>query len=624
MSAIAGIIRLDGAPVTGDEITRLAGSTPHIVRDRVDRWIDGPAGFVYLHLATTTETDIQPVVLDSGTVVLFDGRIDDRDLLLAAARRDGVDATSGDATLVAAAFERFGDDAPAHLVGDYAVAVWQRRQRRLFLARSPVGIRPLLWHRSGHLFAFATEPAALIDGVGVPRRPNEGALAEFLSARFTSQTETLWQDIQRVPPGSAITLDDRSMRRWHVETGPYPPVRGTPEDVVDAFRARFDDAIGSSLRSAGEVAASLSGGLDSSAIVCRATDLHRAGRVDRQVVPVTTRFQGQPYDEAPFSSAVEAHTGVPAVAVAPTRFSWERALTWCVSTRHLPLRPNVLSVMRPTFAYAEAAGIRVLLTGEGGDDWLGGGRAHWPDLVRAGRVAQVWRESITYRRGPLRARLRRLAADALLPSVSPARRATMVRGGGSSLDAAPWIQPAWAKEVELIDRWRQDPPEIASRQIGQRARAARYTSASAQVNLDNAFALAATHGVETRHPFHDLRLTRFVMTLPGAALRRGDRTKLVLREAMRDTLPEVVRTRSSKAGFRGPFIEAIEVCLDAAPIASLQPVQRGWVRPEHLESCWSSFRRWHAGGETTPVPDQHLGMLWFTIAAHLWLEAAGA
>jgi asparagine synthase (glutamine-hydrolysing) len=626
VSAIAGIVSLDGAPVGTARLDRMVEAIRFLKTDRVGVWRSDEAGLAHLGFATTPQSvnETQPALAEpAGAAIVFDGRLDNRSDLLRELRARELNQDSPDSQIVQALFARHGTDCPRHLVGDYAFAVWQRRERRLFCARSPLGWRPLLWYRSASVFAFATEVKALVDGLPVARRPNEGALAELLSLRFVTPTETLWRDVYRLPPGAALEVADGAVRCWHWHTGPFPELSGSPDELAERFLALFDDALGSSTRSCTAVAAQLSGGLDSSSIVCRATELHRAGRIDRQIRPVSVHFPDEPDDESVFSNAVTELTGIEAMIAGARPFSWDRAREWCADTLHLPVRPNVTSVIVPTLARARDEGMRVVLTGEGGDDWLTGSSSHWPDLVRRAQLTRLWREAITQAPGPLPARLRALVAVGALPLVSPQRRARVERPSlDFSLVPPAWIRPEWAASVDLPARWRSDVSPVKLRSFAQRARFARYTLARPHVNVDNLLALAARTGVELRHPFHDLRLTEFLMGVPADMLRRNGQTKFLLRRAMCGSLPEVVRTRRTKAAFSRTVLRALEQLLVTTQVGDLHPVRMGWVQATGFEQTVAQWRTWFGSDRLGPKPTGNLAPVWFTASVHLWLEHA--
>lgn len=627
MSAIAGILLLDGAYLDEQRLNRLVAATSHICADTTGTWHGGPSGLVHFNLVTTPQArhEHQPLLdKEAGLAVLLDGRIDNRPELLAKLGcAAGLDHSCGDGALLLALFRKYGIDSVQHLVGDYSLAVWQSRTRQLFCARSPLGWRPFLWHMNNSLFAFATEPRTLIEGLGLERRLNEGALGEFLSMRFTSQTETMWRDIYRLPPGAAMLVENGNVRGWNWHDGPFPESSLSEEEACQNFRELFDQSLEACMRSSTEVAAHLSGGLDSSSVVCRSMELFRAGLLERPVHPLSARFPGEMHDESEWSEAVEAHAGVESIIVMPRPYSWEHAARWCATTLHLPLRPNVLSTVIGSCEQMQARGMRVLLTGEGGDDWLRGSHAHWPDLLRNGKISQLWREALVQGQSDYARKLKRLIFEGVLPLLLASHRDRLMRPHLQfSHSAPPWLRPEWARNIGLSERWCSDTAPMQLDTFYQQQRSFRYTAARPHVNIDNVLCLAAKKGVELRHPFHDLRLTHFLMGVPGNMLLRNDERKYLLRQAMRGTLPEMVRTRQTKADFGPPFVDAVEAFLTTTAVEELFCVRMGWVDGAYIARAFETNRDWYRSDRTRRWPTESFGPVWSVVAAEIWLQEA--
>ena len=294
MGAIAGAVHVDGRDMSEGLLASILRSAAPRGFDGVHHWRDGAAGLIRFAHATTPESvgEVQPFVSDrSGAVMAFDGRLDNRAELIAllGAQGDGLKGAP-DGEIALALFDRRGDDYVTSLGVDFAIAGWQPRDRRLLRVRSPYGWRPLVWTFDGATFGFATEPRSLVVGLDMERKLNEPAIGEFLSARFVSQTDTFWQGLNRLPQGSALALENGRIRQWHWHVGPFEDLSRLSEaDHVARFQELFDQALIATTRSATPLSSQLSGGLDSSSVVCRATELHRAGRIDRQLGALTAR-----------------------------------------------------------------------------------------------------------------------------------------------------------------------------------------------------------------------------------------------------------------------------------------------------------------------------------------------
>jgi asparagine synthase (glutamine-hydrolysing) len=624
---LAGCLSLEDTALDPEILRRMVASTPYVHLESVTSWWKGPAALIRFEHATTPQAahDRQPLTDDAAELTIcVDGRLDNRDQILAELPDAALDRDSSDCAIVLELFKRVGTACPRHLVGDYVIAVWQARMRQLFCARSPVGWRRLVWCRHRMVMAFATEPATLVDGLALPRRLNEGAIAEYLSMCFTTQADTFWQDVFRLPPGSAMVADARGVRTWHWHTGPFPDSSHlTDEEHVEKFRQLFDQAISASVGRSTPVAAHLSGGLDSSSIVCRATQLYRSGLIGQQVRPISARYPGQPHDEAEWSASVEAHLGITATAVSPSNYDWDEHEAWTGRTLHLPLRPNAIGLALTIPAHMREAGIRVVLTGEGGDDWLRGSLAHWPDLLRQGRVRQLLAEGmIPSSRSPLR-RLARVVRDSAAPLLSTNRRERLFRPHlNFTRQTPPWVQPAWADRVGLRDRWTSDRLPLELDGIWQHQRYGMYVVARRHIDFDNVLAWTSQQGVELRHPFHDRRLTEYLLGAPGRLFTRGNERKGLLREAMRGVLPERIRTRLTKADFTATVVSTIVRRLSESDVSRLEPVRRGWLDGVRLKEFLQAYRRWDRDGYASAPPLGPLGSLWPALAIDCWLKHA--
>lgn len=627
MSAIAGVLQVDGRPVATDTLDRMIAAAPPRGMDGAVKWHSGSFGAIRFAHVTTHEaaSETQPFIGGSGAVGLLDGRLDNRDELLTLLGASERLRDAPDGMLALLLYEKMGRDFVQKLVGDFAIAIWEPGERRLSLFRSPLGWRPLVWTFDGKTAAFATDARTLVVGLDLPRQLNEGVFAEFLAGRLISETETFWSNIERVPQGGAVILQNGRTEIWPWHGGPIEDwTDRSMADHVEKFQSLFDQALTATTRSNGRVTSQLSGGLDSSSIVCRATELYRAGKLDRQIDVITARFPGQPHDETPWSRAVEEHLGITAEVASSVPFSSEQARQWCASTYHLPVKPNALDTMASVVSILKADGRRVLLTGEGGDDWMNGSLAHWPDLLLRGRWPSLLRHGRqNWPNEPWAISALKTMVTAARPVVLPRYRRALIHPHLDwRIPDVQWLRPEWEQKVDLKDRWQRLLPRQGLRGFAQRSRYAVFTHGNRQLISESALTYAESHGIEVRHPFHDARLTRFMMGAAGNHLRVLNRRKLVLREAMRGTLPEMVRTRLTKTMFVNHTIDAHEALLAERPARELLPVKLGWVDGDRIAALQEPYAKWRREGSQGPLPEHPMGPVWFALAADMWLEHA--
>ena len=281
MSGIFGFIRLDGAPAVQDDVHAMLAAMLRRGPDRQRSWCADSIALGQTLLATTPEAtaETQPWVHpDSRCVVVSDSRLDNRHELLgtlelAHARVEGI----GDGALLHAAYQRWGKDCAAHLLGDFAFAIWDPRKRTLFCGRDQMGVRPFYYcHLPQRLFAFASEVDALLRLPDVPKRINEVRIVDFLVPQLEGfdATSTFYEAIQRMPAAHTCTLDAGLLRMRRYWT-PADDLTDSParndDEYAEAMRALLTQAVHCRLRSSGKVGSMLSGGLDSSAVVALAS-----------------------------------------------------------------------------------------------------------------------------------------------------------------------------------------------------------------------------------------------------------------------------------------------------------------------------------------------------------------
>src|SRR2546427_256925 len=276
VTGIAGLWRRDGRPGEPAELDGMLARVAHRGPDGTGAWREGPVALGHGMLHTTPESlrEQQPLVGTRGDLVLVaDARIDNRGELCSLLPAPS-DAT--DAELILAAYERWGEHCPEHLLGDFAFAMWDGRTQRLFCARDHFGVKPLYYHhRPSRLFAFASEIKGLLALPDVPRRLNETRVADYLVPLLEDKVITFYEEIVRLPPAHRMVVSrDGVLIEQYWALDPEREIRMKSDaEYAEAFREIFTEAVRCRLRSAFPVGSMLSGGLDSSSIACVAREL---------------------------------------------------------------------------------------------------------------------------------------------------------------------------------------------------------------------------------------------------------------------------------------------------------------------------------------------------------------
>jgi asparagine synthase (glutamine-hydrolysing) len=619
MSGITGILHRHGQPASRADLLRLTDCLSHRGPDGQGHWINGPAGLGHALLRTTPESshERQPWSNESGRLCLtLDGRVDNREELLAALEANGANfRNEGDAELILRAYECWGEDCTDRIIGDFAFAIWDGRTRRFFCARDHLGIKPFYYFLSDRLFLFGSEPHLILRHPDVRPEPNEGMIGEYLANQVTSQEDTLFRGVLRLPPAHRLIVSPDSVRKaryW--DAAPSNELRYRSDaEYAEHFRSVFGEAVRCRLRSSTPVGADLSGGLDSSSVVGMAQSLIRRGAVlDKGFETLSLIFPGMTCDESRYIDAVVERWNLHANKLLP-EFMDANTITEQIRQHFdFPDYPNQ-TMANPLAALAREKSIVVVLTGIGGDDWMGTGFPPCADLLRSGRLIALIHE---LRKDPeglgLMRNIKELLAVVLPNRVRRAYTWAFRRDG-----VPPWIDVDFARRVDLADRLRDPSPtgpftSYAQRDIFLSIRSGEHTLACELVDRS-----AARWGLENRHPFNDRRFIGFALSLPQSQRQRDSQIKFILRHAMRDLLPDLVRERSTKAEFSPVFLRAFEALGGRQFFASLVAASQGWVCKETVGRMYAETLGVSASDDAA-VP--HLWPLWMIAGIELWFN----
>jgi asparagine synthase (glutamine-hydrolysing) len=622
MAGIAGIYCADGRPADLADLRRMAAAVEDRGPDGITYWNAGPVAFAYLQFCTTPESlaERQPLLSSAGDACLvWNGRLDNRkellDALSAGGRRSADHTDRTDPGLVLAAYLQWGTECVERLVGDFALAVWDARLRRLWCARDYVGTRPFYYYWDGKTFLFGPEHRALLAHPLVSLNINEGMAGEFLANAITSRDETLYSDIRRLPSGSTLTIDGAGNFRianwWNPELSPLE--YRTDDEYAEHFRQLMDESVLSRMRCNTHWGVELSGGLDSSAIAGTAQAVMDRGE-DRALI-FSMACPGKPWDESKDIDAVVRHAGlrgetVPQFKAGLSHFR-QRAAYW----RDYPGTPNGEPMTIPMGEAARRHRARVLLNGIGGDEFLQGSLAHTLDLAAKGKIRELLRQAkgdwqVFGRHSHWSIDLTRQ----LLAGATPKRLHLQRRTRNFAQNS--FLSREFLRRTNLADRLFSEP-DSGKRRFSSRAQAEifSFVTDGAEAHIFEWNDRETAHaGIEMRYPFFDRRLAEFCLRIPEDQRRRGNVTKYVLRNAMRDRLPEQVRTKTMKA----EFFELFETVL-------YDPESRARLKNPILlsQTDWLDGNRFLAQidlPEQPPTDFPRYGQIWMAVGIDLWLE----
>jgi len=617
MSGIVAVFNLDGRPADPRVVGRMLNSMRHRGPDGQASFVSGPVALGHARLGTTEESlrERQPLRDESAQLALvFDGRVDNRDELKDALAASGMPPRDGtDAELVLRAYQCWGEESCARIIGDFAYVIWDGARKRLFCARDPFGVKPLYYHLDAKRFVCASELHALLLEPEFSTEPNEGMVAEVLCGRVLDPEETLFQGVLQVVPGNYLEVDServRKQRYWSLNS--TREIRYADDrQYASHFFDLFSEAVRCRLRHPGSgVASQLSGGLDSSSVVSMAAWLKRQGKVDSAPFETFSLISPEPKDnERTYIDDVVAKSQLRATLMGPKPFSLANSVEQIRRFNDLPDSPND-TAMSSLYEDIHDKQYRVMLTGNGGDELFYGSHEYYADSVRGLRVGRIVRRYRDDRRlkavnpGTLGAgeKLIRFGVAPVVPK--GLRRAARTLRGAVSYPV--WLEPDFCRRTNLTERlsgeyWRKrSEPEKPNE---------RALPLGPSYGLGKTEQLGSRYGIEVRHPLYDRRIVEFANAIPDEQRRRGIWQRYVMRNAMSELLPASVHQRVDKAAFDWSFSSVIRDEEFGRVLASPRIAAAGWIDARKVRGEWDAFRAGHG---------RYLTQFFTTGAVELW------
>ncbi len=499
----------------------------------------------------------QPMHYKARYTIVFNGEIFNyielRDELIGA----GYTFTSKtDTEVLMAAYDYWGTDCLHKLNGMWAFALFDRQENKLFAARDRFGVKPFYYSFGHDRLVWASEIKALLPALpGRPKANIPRLLDNILLGAFDHTDQTMFEDVLQIRPGHYLLFD---IAAFSLKAVPYydldriVPNRLSYEENTERFKALFIDAVRLRLRSDVPVGSCLSGGLDSSSIVCVVAELLRnrpgEGMGHHTISSCYTHADELKYDEQEYIDQVVARTGVQGHKVYPDVTDFFDNLDHIIYHQDEPVGGLCHEAQYNVFKAAAEEGITVMLDGQGADEQLAGYTPFYSVLIREhlrkGRWAAAWRELNAFRKEHKETEVYGMKGLAwfmvndLLPASVRKRALKYV----TSREEFEWLNVPYDETTVQQTRRYSDFDDYTKKQM-------KYGLINL-LHFEDRNSMASS--VEGRLPFLDYRLVEHVLSLPPDQKLHAGVTKRILRDAMKGIIPDAVRTRTTKLGFAVP------------------------------------------------------------------------
>jgi len=591
MALLAGTLFFDRRPVD-DEHRMLSAVMADAAPAGTWSFLDEGLVMVHGHVAVWADDGAPCVVRRSpGLVITWDGRLDNRDDLLLQLGESRSDE-NGDAALALSVFERWGVEGLRRLIGDWSAVIWDAGRRTLYLARDYMGVRPLYYCRDAGCVRWSSSLGELADRAGRADALDDRFIARFMAWRVCTDV-TPYVGIRAVPTAHCVSVTStgtETMRCfWQLDPG---IVRyRDPRAYEERLRELWSEAVRTRLRSPGTIWAELSGGLDSSSVVCMASALIRDGRVCATALqPISHVATHSPEgDERRFIAEVERRIGVSThtIPVEATLDTRDAETSWVTPSAQRGVR---LAAAR----HVQEQGGRVILSGGMGDAIMGcapdNSLAVFDD-VTDGRLFTALTKIRSWSRAtrtPFAEIVGGLAREAL--QTFDASRTDLSLNHYQRAGIALLSTRLRALAVEPSSDSDGTPRLRLSHR--ETARTVLEHSMNARLEAPNPTSIAYAY------PFAHRPLVEYMLGIPGEQLSDPGQTRALMRRAFEGFVPGKVLGRFSK-GYYPPVMTrgARAAAGSLLPVEQLEVVRHGWIDGAALETAIASLT--HGGGRTS-------------------------
>ena len=558
MSGIVGIYHRTSEPVEPQFLSSMVEEIAHRGPDGIQIWHENNVGIGHLSLWTTPESMLEQMPQCdrlTDTTITADARIDNRDELIDLLDLKGDRAEKiTDCSLILRAYHKWGRNCPAKLIGDFAFAIWDGRERQWFCARDPMGVKPFYYYCSSTLFAFASEIKALFCLPQIKKEINELRIAYQLTGCFEDEEITFYKDILRLRAGYSLVISRESKASgeyWALD--PSRRIKlGSDREYAEAFKELLVEAVRCRLRSAFPVGSTLSGGLDSSSITCTARNLladsHQQLHTFSAIFPNLPKSDLIWIDERRYMDAVKAGGSLQSHDIRADLL--DPLLDWLWQGDE-PIQGNNMYIHQGMFDCAKQQGVRVFLDGVDGDTTVSHGWRYLTSLVYTGHWWRLLQELSAASRKVKISRKKIVRQYCIEPFIheplSKVRQKLFPQHNYDEL-----IAPDFARKTNVYSHIQK----VASEPLFVTARKEHFASMSTglyPLAMEICDKAATSCSIESRYPFFDRRLMEFCLAIPLEQKFQQGYARSILRRAMDGILPPEVQWRTNKAKLGSNF-----------------------------------------------------------------------
>ncbi len=569
MSAIAGILNLNGAPVSIEHSSGMMKALEKFPANDIQTWHKDNL-FLGCHAQWITPESISEQLpfydYARGLAITADAIIDNREELFQLLQIDREDQKKiTDSQLILLAYHKWGEDSPKYLVGDFAYVIWDEKEQKLFGARDFSGSRTLYYFQDGQRFVFCTVMKPILQQPYVNKGLNEGWIAEYLANPFMYESVdpniTVFQKLLQLPPSHSITLQKKNIKlsRYSFLTSDKKLMLRRDEEYIEAFKEIFSSAVSSKLRTYKKVGAHLSGGLDSGTVVSFAEKKIEESRKELysfSYVPVE-EFNGWNHrsriaNERPLIEKTVNHIGNinNKFLSFPDRNSYTEINEW-LDILEMPYKYFENTYwLRGIYEEAGKQDIGVLLTGQRGNWSISWGPRYdyYSLLFKKLKWIKLYKEINQYNN------LSAIGKRRILTVLRKKLQSSLFKNQNNTNDFPAFINESFSKKTNVNEILKVNGVDVSgnfNNDIYQLRKEHFQNVFIWNTTGNNATKLSLRYGLVARDPTNDLRVVRFCLSIPEEQYVKEGFDRALIRRATKDMLPDDIRLNMKVRGVQG-------------------------------------------------------------------------
>ena len=547
MSGFFGIFNRNGILVEEKTVNTMLDAMSYWSPDDKGTYIEGSVALGHAMLWNTPESKYEHLPLEKDTYILtMDARIDNRDELAKEIELpDRPMEEIGDSKFILAAYQKWGEDCPKYLLGDFAFAIWDEKKQQLFCARDHVGVKPFYYFVNNDLFVFSNDIRAIITHSNVPQIYDDKMILSYLY-ELEQPKITFFKDIKRLSPSTSIVITKKYSKEeifWKPEDMTVPELKSLDEYSAQ-LRDLLDDAVRVRLRSDYKMASHLSGGLDSSSIAVIAS--RNLKKENKRLFTFSWLHSPEENDDKEHFewSNGECISKIEGILYHYIQMNIDvfRKVFKIVDIRHM----NRLDFWNEYRVREDAKneGIRTILSGWGGDELISynGGKSFNAELFWQGKILlslKSYRKETGKARYPFLSFVKKMIKELVLPLFSKKYFDALYNYISTSFysdtDPLAIMSDDFIKRSKSIDFL----PHHQDRKLGKRTEQLnRYYVGTIQNRLESWASSGTIDRIEYRYPLLDKRIVEFALNIPLELFKQNGITRYLYRYTLKGLIPE--------------------------------------------------------------------------------------